>query len=71
MFDMNKCSKGDKLLSTHGTVLEYVGIDGRQSPYRHVVKYPNGALGSRTDSGEVFIKNKMEIDEDIIGFAKI
>lgn len=70
MFNMNKCKKGDKLLSVHGTVLEYIGINERYEPYRHVVKYPNGSLGSRTDSGEVFVRNKMDTDEDILGFYK-
>jgi len=30
--------------------------------------YPDGQFGSRTDSGKVFTKNKMDVDEDITEF---
>ena len=67
--DLNKCEKGDKLISSQGMELEYVS----KTPYKeywyldHVVKYPNGNYGTRTNDGFVFSKNRMpKIDHDIV-----
>lgn len=68
-FDMNRCEPGDKLISCHGVVLTYVGIDERLVPFRHKVKYPDGAGVSRADDGSVFLEKKLPTDQDIIGFA--
>lgn len=70
MFDMNQCEPGDKLVSCHGMIFTYVGIDERLVPFRHLVKYPDGADGSRVDDGSVFLKKKLPTDHDIVGFAK-
>ena len=66
-FDMNQCKAGDKLLSCHGNILEYVGTDERFTAYRHIVKYPDGGQGTRTDDGQTFVNRKMPEDEDIVG----
>ena len=68
MFDMNQCKPGDKLISVHGMILEYVGHDG-SCHYPHIVKYPNGSTGSRCDDGFVFYNKRLPEDENIIGFA--
>lgn len=70
-FDMNQCKPKDKLLSKHGMILEYVGLDESNAPYRHRVKYPDGGEGSRIDDGHVFANKQMRLleDHDIIGFA--
>ena len=69
MFDMNQCKSGDKLISCHGWIFTYVGIDERFAPYRHMVKYSDGSDGSRVDDGSVYINNKLPTDHDIVGFA--
>lgn len=68
IFDMNQCKRGDKLVSVHGEVLEYVGIDNERHPYRHEIKYQNGSGGSRTDNGWVFLNSPLEGDHDVKGF---
>lgn len=70
MFDMNQCKPGDKLVSCHGMIFKYIGIDESLTPYRHVVQYPNGSAGSRIDDGSVFVHKKLPTDHDIIGFYK-
>lgn len=69
-FNMNQCKPGDRLISCHGMILTYEGINERSTPFRHVVKYPNGGHGTRADNGETYLHNKMAIDHDIIGFAQ-
>ena len=75
--DLSKCKKGDILISTHGAVLKYLA----PTPYNgicyldHVVRYirtpDNGilktkCLGTRTNDGFVYAKNRMpESDHDI------
>lgn len=68
--DLRTCKPGDKLLSKHGMVLEYVEYDPT-AVYPHIVAYPNeapymGSSGSRLDNGQVFAKNRMEEDQDIV-----
>jgi hypothetical protein len=77
--DLSTCTAGDFLISSHGTILEYVG----KTPMHgltyldHVVRYrvdkdgkfsfPNNSLGTRTNDGFVFRSNRIpESDEDII-----
>lgn len=72
MFDMNQCKPGDKLISKHGWIFEYLGINEKRAPYRHRVKYPEPyGEGSRLDDGSVYKYNKMETDHDIVGFVEI
>lgn len=70
MFDMNQCKPGDKLKSKHGLILEYIGIDETQAPYRHRVRYPAPlGEGTRLDNGMVFKNRPLPEDHDIVGFA--
>lgn len=65
--DLSKCKKGQKLLSSHGVILTYVAPLPDNNYYDHIVEYPNGAVGSRTNDGFVYRNNrKPEIDEDIV-----
>jgi len=65
---MNQCKPGDKLLSFRGTIFTYGGKT-HPYPYPHLVFYPDGHEGTRTDDGQVFSKNKLPEDEDIVSFA--
>lgn len=70
-FDMNLCVKGDKLISCHGDIFIYDGLnDCPCGIYNHRVIYPNGTTGTRDDDGQVFQKNKLPEDHDIVGFYK-
>lgn len=68
MVDLNKCKKGDKLLSKHGTILTYVMKLDPRYYYSHVVRYPNGSSGTRIDDGHVYKnpKQRLDSDEDIV-----
>jgi hypothetical protein len=48
----------------------YVAIRSNDSPYPtkypHLIKYPNGAFGTRTDNGQVFVQVRRPEDEDIV-----
>lgn len=75
--DLRNCKKGDILISSHGTKLEYVS----PTPWEylayldHVVKYiedkdgnkfDDNSYGTRTHDGFVFAKSRMPSDEDIV-----
>jgi len=76
--DLNTCKKGDVLLSSQGSILEYIS----KTPWKyytyldHVVRYVKdkdgkpyvkGNYGTRTNDGYVFSKNKQpENDHDIV-----
>lgn len=68
--DLRKCKPGDKLQTRHGTVMEYVELETSNRSYPHIVKYPNGARGTRTDDGFVFRVNRHPDDEDIVEIMK-
>jgi hypothetical protein len=57
--DLRTCNPGDRLLSSQGIILTYVGPSG-DSNYPHKVKYPNlpqfgpDSYGTRLDNGQVF-----------------
>lgn len=63
--DLRTCKPGDELLGKHGVVLKYVKYVQGQ-PYPHIVAYPDGQLGSRLNNGQVFKKDRLEKDEDIV-----
>ena len=69
MFDMNQCNKGDELISTHGMILTYVG-KMPDNEFPHLVMYPDGAYGSRTNDGYVGKNKRYPEDHDIVGFYK-
>jgi len=76
--DLNNCKKGDKLLSSQGSELEYIG----KTPWKHytylehVVRYIKDKdgkpyskenYGTRTNDGFTFAKNRQpETDNDIV-----
>ena len=65
--DLNTCKPGDKLLSSHGLELTYIKKLTEDNYYDHLVRYPNGSEGTRTNDGYVFRTNrKPEIDHDIV-----
>lgn len=78
MIDLNKCKKGDILISKHGAILEYISPTDQDKPenyFDHKVKYliVDGKYsdykhgeGTRTNDGFVFKKNRLESDHDII-----
>ena len=69
MIDLNNCKPGDKLLTKHGTLLEYVcKLNPEVDYYDHRIKYPNGSFGTRVNSGHVMknVNKRLETDEDII-----
>jgi hypothetical protein len=61
--DLRTCKPGDKLLSIHGEILEYVGVIG--GDYPHEIRYSNGSRGTRLDNGWCFRKNRLPTDHDI------
>lgn len=69
MFDMNQCKVGDKLISCHGMIFTYEGIDEKNYDYKHIVRYPDGSIGTRLDDGSVFRYKKLPEDHNIVGFA--
>lgn len=70
MFDMNQCKPGDKLVSCHGAIFTYIGIQECLAPFRHVVEYPDGGKGTRADNGKTYLNCPLSVDHDIVGFAE-
>ena len=80
--DLSTCSQGDILITSQGSVLEYIS----PTPWKHynyldhVVKYvydgKGNSMGSenygtRTNDGFVFLKNRIpETDHDIVKIIK-
>lgn len=71
--DLRNCVKGDKLISKHGMVLEYVGVTPTGHYYDHFVQYPDGSKGSRTNDGSTYrnLSARLETDHDIVKVVKI
>ena len=69
--DLRKCKIGDRLESKHGLEFIYLGPNTmcENSRYPHVVQYPGGSLGTRTDDGFVYSnpEKRLPEDHDIIG----
>lgn len=82
MIDLNTCKKGDILITSQGSELEYVG----KTPWKnyryldHVVRYVKDKdnkpynkknYGTRTNDGYTFAKNrKPETDHDIVEIVR-
>ncbi len=66
--DLRTCKTGDKLLSSLGEILIYIGplIEGNY--YDHEVKYNNGSRGTRTHDGFVYRNesSRLPTDHDIV-----
>ena len=65
--DLRFCEPGDKLLSCHGEILEYVEFIGGKYP--HKIRYKNGSYGTRLDNGQVSIR-PLSTDHDIVRILK-
>lgn len=72
MIDLNVCERGDKLLSTHGILLTYLCRRTDTNYCPHMVEYPTGSTGSRTDDGYVYeyACNRLPEDHDIVAIFK-
>lgn len=64
--DLRTCKPGDKLVSKHGMILEYVSPLPPKDYYDHQVLYPDGSPGTRTHEGYVFRNNRLPGDHDIV-----
>jgi hypothetical protein len=70
MIDLRDCKAGDKLISKHGLVLEYIRPLSEDNYMDHEVKYPDGSWGSRTHEGYVMRKKRLDSDHDIVEIIK-
>jgi len=80
--DLSTCEKGDVLISSHGTTLEYISrtpfkqyayLDHvvRYVKYKNGEKFAKGSYGTRTNDGFVFANNRQpETDDDIVEVIK-
>lgn len=62
--DLSKCVAGQRLISTHGEVMVFVGpcpITG----YDYEIVYSNGSRGTRTNDGFVFRTKRLPTDHDV------
>ncbi len=71
MVDLRNCKPGDKLISKHGLVLEYVRPLPEDGYMDHEVRYPDeapykGSIGTRTHEGYVMRRKRLEEDHDIV-----
>ena len=67
--DLNRCKKGDILITRHGKKCTYNYKDDSINPFPHRIIYPNSkSHGSRTDDGYVWGNEiqRNERDEDIV-----
>lgn len=74
--NLNDAKIGDILISKHGSILEYIGLNSPPyNYYPHKVRFllKDGKInegeigeGSRNDDGTVMKKNRRHEDEDII-----
>ena len=65
--DLSTCKKGQKLLSSHGQILTYVGPLHETNYYDHAVTCADGSRGTRTNEGFVFRNNRRpKTDHDIV-----
>lgn len=70
--DLRQCKPGDKLLAQNGMIMEYVGPNKKyfREKYPHLVRYPDGATGSRTDNGVAWIIDDGLSEYDIVEILK-
>lgn len=68
MVDLNTCKPGDRLKTVRGTILLYVDKLPENNYYDHLIQFPNGSFGTRTNEGFVMRNpgSRLETDEDII-----
>lgn len=70
--DLRTCKPGDKLVSKHGMILEYVEPMAPEDYYDHKVRYPDGSPGTRTHEGFVYrnIGRRLPEDHDIVAIIR-
>lgn len=68
-FDMSRCQPRDKIISCQGMIFTYISPGGSNPDCPHIVMYPNGAYGERTDDGKVSCVKPLPTDHNIVGFA--
>jgi len=70
--DLRECKPGDKPLSVHGKVFEYVRRLPQGSYYDHEIKDLGGFMVTRIDSGHVYRNppSRMDCDHDIVKILK-
>lgn len=70
MIDLRTCNAGDELLLANGKTVKYLGSRVYKT-FKHVVGYPNGLEGTRTDDGLWDGQKREEPHElDIVGIKK-
>jgi len=70
MVNLNECKKGDRLLSKHGWILTYVKKLPEENYFDHLVRYPDGSGGTRTNEGMVARNRPLPTDHDIVYVLK-
>ena len=72
MVDLTRCKPGDKLRSKHGMILTYVKRLPEGSYYDHMIQYPDGSFGTRTNEGFTYrnISSRLETDHDVVEILK-
>lgn len=69
---LNKCKKGDVLISKHGKAFIYSHYD-KSRPYPHVIfdALDEKMESTRITSGHVFKNNRLETDHDIVKIISV
>ena len=65
MFDMTRFARNDSLILRNGLIVTYLGRFDEDNQYPHRVRYEDGSLGSRTDSGN-FNSDLSESEQDVV-----
>lgn len=65
--DLNRCKRGDRLISRDGQIFTYDRKSMCYNTYIHIVKYFNREIyDTRTDGGRWFVTTLGEHDLDIV-----
>lgn len=68
-FCMSDCKVGDVLISSQGVSLIYKGRKDDEL-FPHVIMYPNGAYGDRTEDGFMRVDDRRSTDCNVLGLAE-
>lgn len=69
-FDMSKCKPGDKLVLRNGEVVEYVHGIEPSTIYPHLIQFSDGDIGTRTNTGKLFMGDPNDNPYDVVAFLK-
>jgi hypothetical protein len=65
LLDLSACKPGQRLLSKRGVILTYVGPNPvRMTKFHHLVRYPNGSQGTRTNDGFTYSNTSARLPDD-------